>query len=173
METAIMLTRHNQICVMLVVALGVLMLCAAHAQERSAPPDHPLGAVGRWFDGAFSSIGSQFKSAGQGVDNLGREAGMAARASGNAVKDAAETVAKIPTTKVMTGKQTCIVAANGAPDCAAAANRLCQKHGFSSGSSVDITSSRDCPMASLLGQREERTRQCRDNTTVTSAVCLQ
>lgn len=159
---------------MIALALCAIALGVAQAQERSGEAaGHPLGAVGRWFDDTFTNIGSHFKSAGQGVDNFGREAGNAARASGSAMKDAADTVAKLPTTKVMTGKQKCGVAANGAPDCIAAANRLCQKHGYSSGSSVEVQSSRDCPLPVILGQREASARQCKDVTTVTSAVCIQ
>ena len=52
----------------------------------------------------------------------------------------------------MSGRERCANAPNGAPDCVAAAEALCRKHGFTSGKSMDFTSAEECPVKTVLGQ---------------------
>ena len=158
----------------IVTALAVALLTApALAQSPAQPPqsDGPLEAVGRWFSESFASIGSHFREAEQGVTKFGNEAGVAAKKTGTAVKDAADAVTKLPTTRVLAGHQKCTVSANGAPDCHDAADRLCKRRGFASGQTVDITSARECPLQVTLGQREARLGECRNVTFVSRAMC--
>ena len=158
-------------------ALICAMLIAAPVLAQSQPPapakteDNFFKRVGRWFDDSFSSVGSHFKSAEKGVENFNREAGAAAKATGGAVKDAADAVVKLPTTRVVTGHQTCTVAANGAPNCQDAANKLCQGKGFAFGSSIDITAAEECPVRVATGQREAKPGECKNVTFVSRAMC--
>jgi len=154
----------------LVVAL---LTMPALAQNQTQPPqsDGPFGAVGRWFSESFASMGSHFRDAEQGVTNFGNEAGAAAKKTGTAVKDAADAVTKLPTTRVLAGHQKCTISANGAPDCHDAADRLCKRRGFNSGQTVDITSARECPLQVTLGQREARLGECKNVTFVSRAMC--
>ena len=155
-------------------ALAVALLTMpALAQNQTQPQqsDGPLGAVGRWFSESFASIGSHFREAEQGVTNFRNEAGVAAKKTGTAVKDAADTVAKLPNTRVLAGHQKCTISANGAPDCHDAADRLCKRRGFGSGQTVDITSAHECPLRVTLGQREARPGECRNVTFVSRAMC--
>ena len=55
----------------------------------------------------------------------------------------------------------------GAPDCVAAAEVLCRKHGFTSGKSMDFTSAEECPVRTLLGQSDE----CTTVTFISRAMC--
>jgi hypothetical protein len=153
----------------LTVLLGVAVLAApAFAQTQdSPPPDDPLSAIGRWFD----ELGSHFRGAEKSVDNFGREAGIAAKETGGAVKDAADAVVKLPNTRVVSGHQNCTITANGAPNCVEAANRLCRAKGFASGSTVDITAAEECPVRVMTGQREARPGECRNVTFVSRAMC--
>src|SRR5690349_11889936 len=65
------------------------------------------------------------------------------------------------------GRERCIAAPNGAPDCVSAAEALCRKHGFTSGKSMDFTSAEECPVRTLLGQNEE----CTTVTFISRAMC--
>ena len=155
-------------------ALTVALLTAsAFAQNQTQPPpsDGPLEAVGRWFSDSFASIGSHFREAEQGVTNFRNEAGVAAKKTATAAKDAADAVTKLPTTRVLAGHQKCTISANGAPDCHDAADRLCKRRGFTSGQTVDITSAHECPLRVTLGQREARPGECKNVTFVSRAMC--
>jgi hypothetical protein len=154
------------------MALAVTLLAApALAQNQQPQQDGAFGAVGRWFSKSFASIGSHFREAEQGVTNFRNEAGVAAKKTGTAVKDAADTVAKLPNTRVLAGHQKCTISANGAPDCLDAADRLCKRRGFTSGQTVDITSAHECPLRVTLGQREARPGECKNVTFVSRAMC--
>jgi len=150
-----------------------LFAASALAQTQGQPPrsDGPFGAVGRWFSESFASIGSHFREAEQGVTNFRNEAGVAAKKTGTAVKDAADAVTKLPNTRVLAGHQKCTISANGAPDCHDAADRLCKRRGFASGQTVDITSAHECPLRVTLGQREARPGECKNVTFVSRAMC--
>src|SRR6185312_15462369 len=106
------------------VALFSLGVFAAAAQDGGRPSDPGLfGKIERWLDGVFSG-------ARKDVDQLDRDASHAARETGDALRSTGEAVANLPNTRVISGHQSCPVAANHAPDCVQAANELCRKQGF-------------------------------------------
>ena len=144
----------------------------ALAQEQAPQQsDSVFGAIGRWFNDSFSTVGTRFQNAREGVDTFNREAGAAARVTGGAVKDAASAVAKLPNTRILSGHQKCLISTNGAPDCGDAANKLCKAKGFSFGQSLDVTAAEECPVRVALGQREAKPGECRIVTFVSKAVC--
>ena len=77
---------------------------------------------------------------------------------------------KLPTTRVMTGRERCVAAPNGAPDCAVAAEALCRKHGYSSGKTIDFTSAEECPPRAFLSGRPGEA-ECRTVTFINRAMC--
>src|SRR4051812_36458160 len=158
--------RHS--CSLAVLAVAALLATTALAQTQNAPAksDDVFSTVGRWFEQSFSWIGSNYKSAEKGVDNFNREAGIAAKETGGAVKGAADAVAKLPNTRMVAGHQNCTIAANGAPNCVTAANKLCQAKGFASGTSLDITAAEECPVRVITGHREAQPGECRNVTFV-------
>jgi hypothetical protein len=161
-------------CIWLCVAGLALALAgtAAIAQEtkQDAKKDSDVFRdIGRWFDRSMTSIGDQFRDAGKGIDNFNQEAGVAAKSTAGAAADAAGAVARLPNTRMVSGRQDCPISDNGSPDCSAAANRLCQVKGMKSGTSLEVTSARDCPTRALF-ERGARA-QCRDVTFVTRAMC--
>jgi hypothetical protein len=85
-----------------------------------------------------------------------------------AQKEAAEAFKNLANTRIVEGRQICELAANGSPDCQAAAEVICKGKGFTIGKSADITTSRKCSARSLL-QRDERA--CRTETVVIKAAC--
>ena len=159
----------NILCVLLCAGLLVVSSALARAQETAKESSSVFGDIGRWINNSMTSIGDQFKNAGKGIDQFNHEAGVAAKTTASAATDAADSVARIPRTRMVTGRQNCPVSDNGSPDCAAAADKLCKAKGLKSGTSLDITSARECPARAIL-QREARA-ECKDVTIVTRAMC--
>ncbi|MBV9558350.1 MAG: hypothetical protein JO254_14875 [Pseudolabrys sp.] len=160
-------------CVMVLLASPL-----AHGQQpkHEAPPQseeasNPFASIGRWFEDGFTKLGSGFKDAQGGVDNFNREAGIAARSTADAARDAADAMVKLPNARVIKGHQNCPAAANGAPDCLAAATALCKSKGFAGGKSVDMTTAEECPTQVLLGRRAAEPGECKSVTFVSKALC--
>jgi hypothetical protein len=159
------------------VGAGAIMFAAslALAQDRADPRAAPegrglFGNITHWFDEQVSWVGSGFKGARSGVENIGREAGVAAKSTVDTAKDAAGAVGRLPGTRVVTGHEKCAIAPNGAPDCVVAANTMCKGKGFASGSSVDMTTAEICPANVYLAGRNSGP-ECHSETFVSRALC--
>jgi hypothetical protein len=152
--------------------------------------DHLRGAKRRMDDlsdeAAANSkgISDQAAKVGQGAADVGKNAVDATRnavdattkgavdvtkGAVDATTSAMGTVAKLPTARMMSGRERCVEAPNGAPDCVTAAAALCRKHGFSSGKSMDFTSAEECPTSTLLGQTSRD--ECYTVTFISRAMC--
>lgn len=143
------------------LALGGLGIGAAHAQQQNQPGF--LDAIGRFFQDSAANLNAGLKGTQDNLNNLGSQATGAAR-------DTVDSVARLPGTRVVTGRERCLLSANGAPDCVAAAEAVCKAKGLPTGRSLDIQSAEDCPVHVLLG-RAARPGECKQNTYVTRAVC--
>jgi hypothetical protein len=174
------------------VVLGSLAFVPANAQTYTPPPAPPqdkpglFEAIGRWFDKGASNFRDHLSGAKQRMDDLGDQAagntkqiesGAAEVGKGAAevgkgavevTKNAVDAVARLPTARVMRGRERCEVAPNGAPDCVAAAEALCRKHGFAGGKSIDFTSAEECPIKSFIGQGRD---DCTTVTFISQAMC--
>ena len=142
-------------------------------------------SIGRWFDQGASNFRDHLRGAKRKMDDLsedaaanskgfsenaakvGQGAADVGKGAADATKNAMDAVAKLPTARMMSGRERCANAPNGAPDCLAAAEALCRKHGFSSGKSMDFTSAEECPVKTLLGQ----TQECTTVTFISRAMC--
>ena len=160
-------------------ALGSLFACAlvlasALAQGAGAPPaPEPQGffaKMGHWFDKGVNNFNSGMQGLRDRFQNFGQEAGVAARTTVDNTKAAADAMARLPNTRVMRGHEKCKVAPNGAPDCVAAAAKVCKKHGFKDGSSVDMTTAEVCPPQVYLAGRNSGPG-CHTETFVSRALC--
>jgi hypothetical protein len=156
---------------------GALLLAAADAGAQGAAKPDPqsedpgfFGRIGRWFDEQAAHFNSNLKSAGSEVDNFGREAGIAAKTTVDTAKDAADAMVRIPKARVITGHEKCTVAANGAPDCVAAATNFCKTKGFQAGKSLDMTTAEVCPRQVFLSGRNTGP-ECHDETFVSRVLC--
>ena len=140
----------------------------------------PFEAIGRWLDQGARNFRDHWGGAKARVDDLNERAAanrkeMSERADemGKGAADvtigAMEAVTKLPGTRVMSGRERCTVAPNGAPDCIAAAEALCRKHGFASGKSMDFTSAEECPARALIAGRAEA--ECTTVTFISRAMC--
>jgi len=87
------------------------------------------------------------------------------------IDDAADALSRLTKSPGVKGRAACPVAANGAPDCKAAADKLCQSKGFKEGKSLDVDTTRNCSARALLSGRKPEESECRTETYVTRAVC--
>ena len=84
-------------------------------------------------------------------------------------KDAAGALVTNP--HIVNGRARCEVAANGAPDCAAAAATVCRGKNFQTGKSVATQTEEKCSARVLLSGRSPAAGECKVETYVTRAVC--
>ncbi|WP_298875032.1 hypothetical protein [uncultured Bradyrhizobium sp.] len=75
-----------------------------------------------------------------------------------------------PSTMV-SGRTTCPLSSNGAPDCKLAAIKLCQSKGYKEGKSLNTDSAEKCSAKVLIPGRQRKPDDCRTDTVVTSALC--
>ena len=174
------------------LAAGLMLPMFAWAQD-AAPvqqPAHKPGffeSVGRFFDDSASNFRDSIRGAKRRWDELGSEAATnnknigdkadearknaaeAAKNAAEATKNAVDAVAKLPTARVVEGREKCQLAPNGAPDCLTAAETLCRKQGYATGKSMDFTSAEECPARTLIGQASRD--ECTTTTFISRAMC--
>jgi hypothetical protein len=157
--------------------IGLVLISAlAVAQDQSAPSEKTrendgfIAAVSRWWKEQTATVNSSFEDARKKVEGFSSAAGEAAKTTVEGAKDAAGAVARIPTTRAISGHAKCQPAPNGAPDCVAAANALCKTKGFDSGKSLDMTTAEVCPAKVYLSGRSTGP-ECSTETFVSRALC--
>jgi hypothetical protein len=72
---------------------------------------------------------------------------------------------------VVKGRMVCPVAANGAPDCKTASDKLCQSKGFKEGKSLDTDAAQSCSAKAMIPGRKPEEGDCRTDNYVTQALC--
>jgi hypothetical protein len=141
----------------------------------------PFESIGRWLDQGARNFHDHWRGAKARVDDLNDRAAAnrkdmnekaeeMRRGAAEVTIGAVEAVTRLPGTRVMSGREHCEVAPNGAPDCIVAAEALCRKHGFASGKSIDFTSAEECPARALLGDRAAAA-ECKTVTFISRAMC--
>jgi hypothetical protein len=132
------------------------------AAEEPPPSSRPgfLDTLGRWFGDSKAAIDSQLKSTQETLGSFGGQA-----------RDAAGTVVAVPGTRIVTGRQLCPSASNGAPDCQQGVETLCRAKGFQSGRTLEVTSAQRCPAKVWISGRGPNEGDCRLETYVIRAVC--
>jgi hypothetical protein len=140
----------------------------AVTQKPGLPtPPEVISAIGRLIDRSISNVGAGIKGAGETLGTTTDAANDIARGVG----DAASTIARLPTSNVVSGWERCAVAPNGAPDCEVASSALCKAKGFARGRSIDITSSHKCPAQVWLEGRQPSEAECKQESFVSRAIC--
>ena len=74
-------------------------------------------------------------------------------------------------TTMVKGRMACPVAANGAPDCKTASDRLCQSNGFKEGKSMDTDAAQKCSPKVFIPGRKPEEGDCKTENYVTRALC--
>jgi hypothetical protein len=156
------------------------------AQPPAAEPRGFIDAFGRFIGESAAKLDSQIKSTNEALGSLGSQTTDAAKdvakdavdtardvakdAVGTA-KDAAGALIALPSARIVTGRERCATAANGAPDCRTAADAACRGKGFAAGRSLDTQSTQKCPARVWLSGRPPQDGDCQLETFVTRAVC--
>jgi hypothetical protein len=140
-------------------------------------PENPgfVGAFGTWMQQGVTTMSSGFDAVAKGAADAASTMAKGAADAATVAKDAAgvavDGVTKLPVSGFAGGHEPCTLAANGAPDCRAAAENLCQARGFATGTSVDYVTAEKCPPAYRLSSRERPEGICPMEHFVTRAMC--
>jgi len=131
----------------------------------SAPPereDNPglINEMGKLFEKTLSIL-PPLKSPQETIDDLNSRA-----------KDAGDGLTGLAKpSSMVTGRMGCPVAANGAPNCKAGADKLCQAKGFKEGKSLDTDAAEKCSAKVYLPGYKRGPGDCRTENYVTRALC--
>jgi hypothetical protein len=141
---------------------------SAPQQSEPAPPPAPppeenpglLNEMGKLFEKSLSIL-PPIKSPSETIDDLDARA-----------RDAGDSLSRLAKPSSMaTGRMGCPVAANGAPDCKAGADKLCQAKGFKEGTSLNTDSSEKCSAKVYMPGYKRQAGDCRTEYFVTRALC--
>jgi hypothetical protein len=131
----------------------------------SAPPereDNPglINEMGKLFEKTLSIL-PPLKSPQETIEDLNSRA-----------KDAGDSLTSLAKpSSMVTGRIGCPVAANGAPNCKAGADKLCQAKGFKEGKSLDTDAAEKCSAKVYLPGYKRGLGDCRTENYVTRALC--
>jgi hypothetical protein len=132
--------------------------------EPSPPPrdENPglINEIGKLFEKSRSLL-PPLKSPSEAIDDLNAR-----------TKDAGQSLSNIarPSTMV-SGRAACLVSSNGAPDCKAGADRLCQSKGYKEGKSLDTDAAEKCSPKVYLPGHKRQPGDCKTENYVTRALC--
>jgi hypothetical protein len=104
------------------------------------------------------------KSTGETIEDINARAKDAARG-------ATDTLSRMTSSSMVTGRMICPISGNGAPDCKTASDKLCQTKGFKEGKSLLTDSAESCSAKVLIPGRARKPGDCRTDTYVTRALC--
>jgi hypothetical protein len=174
------ITRARATLAIVLLSLTAAALAPAGAQEpRPQPeapaaaaspaplpgPPEPFGTIGRFIDESLQGLGQGLSGAREQVDDITGRAGSAA-------KDAARAL-PLRRPSIVAGRERCLPAPNGAPDCVTATAAMCRASGYEIGSSIDMQTEQKCPAATPSGPasppRDES--QCWLESCVIRALC--
>jgi hypothetical protein len=131
-----------------------------------AAPENPglFNEMGKVLEKSLSVLPT-LKSPAETIDDLNAK-------TKDVVKDAGESLSRLAKpSSMVTGRLQCPAAANGAPDCKIATDRLCQSKGFKEGKSLSTDSVEACSPKVLIPGRTRKPDDCRTDNFVTRALC--
>ena len=135
--------------------------------QQIEPPQAPrdenpglINEIGKLFEKSKSLL-PPLKSPSETIDDFNAR-----------TKDAGQSLSNIakPSTMV-SGRAACLVSANGAPDCKAGADRLCQSKGYKEGKSLDTDAAEKCSPKVYLPGYKRQPGDCKTENYVTRALC--
>jgi hypothetical protein len=144
-------------------------LLQGEPSPSSSPPageENPglFNEMGKLFEKSLSVFPS-LKSPQETIEDLNSRAQ-------EATKDAGDSLTRLAKpSSMVTGRMGCPVAGNGAPDCKAGADKLCQAKGFREGKSLDTDAAEKCSAKVYLPGRKREPGDCRTENYVTRALC--
>jgi hypothetical protein len=131
----------------------------------SAPPEREenpglINEMGKFFEKTLSIL-PPLKTPQQTIEDLNARA----RDAGDGLTSLAKP------SSMVTGRMGCPVAANGAPNCKAGADKLCQAKGFKEGKSLDTDAAEKCSAKLYLPGYKRGPGDCRTENYVIRALC--
>ena len=144
-------------------------------QQNEPVPPSPQQPVQQENPGLISEIGKLWEKSRsmlptlKGPQETIEDLNTRAR---DATKDAGESLSRLAKPALMvTGRMGCPVSANGAPDCKAGADKLCQSKGYKEGKSLDTDAAEKCSAKVYLPGHKREPGDCRTENYVTRALC--
>jgi hypothetical protein len=142
------------------------------APQAAPKKDGFFDAVGRWWDQSAADFDANLKKMKTQIEEANDRNAKTLRdvtqGAATATKEATDALSKLPSTRIIEGRERCLLAPNGSPDCGQAAETLCKAKGFKSGASANIESARKCSARAFLSRDE---KDCVNETIVTRAAC--
>ena len=134
---------------------------AGNAAVAPAPAENPglFNEMGKALEKSLSVLPT-LKSPGETLDDLK-----------DAARTAGEGLSRLTSGSMAEGRIKCPLSANGAPDCKAAADKLCQAKGFKAGKSLSTDSAEACSAKVLIPGRTRKPDDCRTDNFVIRALC--
>jgi hypothetical protein len=123
-----------------------------------------VDTIGHWLNEGTTRFKTDLQGTQATFDQFAKE-------TRDVAKDAADAVMGLPNARIVTVRERCAAAQNGAPDCQAAAAAACRGKGFQAGKTVDTQSEHKCPAQVLLKGRAPNAAECSTEIFVTRAVC--
>jgi hypothetical protein len=135
--------------------------------QQVEPPQAPrdenpglINEIGKLFEKSRSLL-PPLKSPSETIEDFNART----RDAGQSLSDIAR-----PSTMV-SGRAACLVSTNGAPDCKAGADRLCQSKGYKEGKSLDTDAAEKCSPKVYLPGHKRQPGDCKTENYVTRALC--
>lgn len=157
---------------------------AAPAPVQTEPQRQPgfLENIGRWMDETGAGMRKSFNETWRGMSNMSAASESAARGTADAAATVArgaadatrgtvDALGRLGTTRIVSGRERCAIAPNGAPDCRVAAETMCKAKGFTTGNSLDYQTAENCPAQAYLNGRKPLAGECPIEHVVTRAMC--
>ncbi len=166
---------------------------APAAQQSAAPPAAPtaglalppqsppvekrgfLNDFGKWWNDSVASFNAKMKEQQTKLDESNKKSSEAmkdaAAATQQAMKNAADAVVRLGTSKMIEVHEVCAIAGNGAPDCQSAATSACHAKGFSTGQPLDIRTAEKCTTSLWVSGQNPASADCPVETVVLRAAC--
>jgi hypothetical protein len=123
-----------------------------------------VDTMGHWLNEGTTRFKTDLQDTQATFDEFAKE-------TRDVAKDATEAVMGLPNARIVTVRERCAAAPNGAPDCQAAAAAACRGKGFQTGKTVGTQSEHKCPAQVLLKGRAPNDAECSTEIFVTRAVC--
>ena len=136
-----------------------------------SPAESPglINEIGKLLEKS-KSILPTLKSPQEAIEDLNTRARDATKDAGEGLSRLANP-SLIKPSLMVTGRMACPVSANGAPDCKAGADKLCQSKGHKEGKSLDTDAAEKCSAKVYLPGRKREPGDCRTENYVTRALC--
>jgi hypothetical protein len=156
---------------------------AAEPASGSGPPPQPpppqkrgfLNDFGKWWDESIANFNAKMKEQQDKIDESNKKSSEAmkeaAAATQQAMKNAADAMVHLGTSKMIEVHEVCAIAGNGAPDCQAAAINACRGKGFGGGAPLDIRTAEKCNASLWVSGQAPTPGNCPVETVVLRAAC--